>query len=144
MIGDIPFRPCFCFILAAMGLLASGCGPASDMPELGEVTGTVKLNDQPLPNAAVYFWPKAGGRTSEAITDANGQYELQYNVAEKGAKIGLCEVRVTTECSEETDEDGNVIRPAQKELVPPQYNAKSTLEFDVKAGQNTFDINIQG
>lgn len=124
-------------------LLSVGCGTPGDRPELGDVTGTVTMDGKPLPNAMVYFWPKEGGRTSRAKTDSDGYYDLVYKGNAMGAKIGMCEVRVTTMLEEETDDKGKVIQKAQEETVPAKYNDETELTFDVKPGSNTFDIKLK-
>jgi hypothetical protein len=74
----------------------TGCGGSSDQPELGTVTGTVYMDDKPLPNVWVMFSPTTTGRTSMARTDENGEYELLYLEGTEGANIGTHKVVVMT------------------------------------------------
>lgn len=131
-------------ILICVFLMIAGCnsGP-EDMPEIGTVTGTVTLDGQPLEAADIFFAPE-NGRTSTGTTDAAGKYELTYNPTTKGAKIGKNMVRITTFKEFEGDPDAkNSKEPARKELVPSEYNQKTTLTADVKAGENTFDFDLK-
>ena len=62
--------------MASLGLfLASGC---SEGPELGIVSGTVKLQGQAVPFAYVMFQPvDPPGTYGAAYTKADGTYELR-------------------------------------------------------------------
>lgn len=116
-------------LLVAVALvILPGCGPGQDVPELGEVTGTVTLDGKPLANAQVRFEPESAA-LSIGLTDGNGQYELSYVNDAKGAAIGKHVVRI--EWFPDPDE------PAQEAvLVPARYNTESTLTAEVKAGKN--------
>jgi hypothetical protein len=118
---------------------ASGCG-SGDVPDLARVSGVVKLGGQPLAGAQVRFQPEQG-RPSLGITDASGNYELQYNADNSGALIGKHVVRISTFREEEVDEDGRPIAP-EPERVPAEFNVRSTLVKDVQPGSNRFDFDI--
>ena len=117
----------------ALGLFAmaiAGCG-RSDLPELGDVEGTVTLDGAPLPNAAIGFYPLSGGRQALAIIGPDGHYELTFVDGVSGAKTGVNAVTVFWP-------DGST--PTAR--IPDKYNSKSELEFEVKPGRNTFDIEM--
>ena len=131
-----------------------GCGESG--PPLGQVSGTVTMDGQPLANALVTFTPEAGGRGSTGKTDASGKYELAF-VDSKGALIGAHKVSVTTikeaaaavEMSSDSPEYANQGSSADydsaktEEPIPAKYNTKTELTFDVKAGSNTYDIPLE-
>jgi hypothetical protein len=106
-----------------------GCAK-NDRPPLGGVHGTVTLDGQPLAGAIVTFEPVGPGRGSIAMTDAQGRYELIYIRNDKGAKVGAHRVQITTS-------NANAGKP---ELLPPRYNAQTTLSADVKAGDNEINF----
>lgn len=122
-------------LIPVLGLfLVTGCGGGpSDQPDIGRVTGTVKMDGAPLPNANVQFQPEKG-RPSFGKTDDSGVYELTYSASTKGAKIGKHKVTITT--AGET-EDGTAI----PEKVPDTYNSQTTLSAEVKSGSN--EINFE-
>jgi hypothetical protein len=123
-------------ILYSVALLCSaGCGEGtpSDTPELGNVTGTVTMDGKPLANVVVTFEPESG-KPSFGGTDAEGHYDLVYSKNEKGAKIGLHTVRITTP-TEGPEDKG-------KDPVPAKYNTKSTLKKEVKAGTNEINLEL--
>lgn len=135
-------------------LVCLGCG--SGGPELGEVTGIVTMDGQPVANALVTFTPKEGGRSSTGATDASGKYVLAF-VDGPGAMVGVHQVTVTTlqqaatPASEMRSDSAEYAKQAAggqsdydkatvKETIPAKYNTKTELTFEVKSGGNTFDI----
>lgn len=141
----------------ALGLLA-GCNTSPqtnyDAVTLVEVSGTVKLDDKPLPNAVVKFEGENGQR-SMGKTDANGVYTLQFDSVKKGTTPGEKIVRISTAASlgEGSDEEGppgeeggEGESQVQKktELVPAKYNTKSELKRTVEAsGSQTIDFDLK-
>lgn len=109
-----------------------------DVPDLGYVSGTVKMDGQPLANVIVQFSPlvtgtgldamKKTGSSSVGTTDANGKYVLAYTAAAEGATIGKHIVQIT-------DPTGMV-------NIPVNYNQLSMLQEEVKAGSNTKDFDL--
>ncbi|WP_339733977.1 hypothetical protein [uncultured Gimesia sp.] len=117
--------------LTAMVVIGVGCSErASDMPELGQVHGTVTLDGKPLPGVNLYFEPEKG-RSSMAQVNTDGVYEALYLIDEKGVKLGPCTVRV----------ERGIHGPAL--VIPAKYGSQSELKLDVKQGGNTFDIEMK-
>lgn len=116
-----------CCLAGVLTVLAAGCSSGEPLPKLGEVTGVVTLDGKPLPGAVVMFAP-VSGRMSTGMTDAEGKYDLTYNVGTKGALIGKHAVRITTQSED----------PVQRspEKLPAKYNHASTLDAEVKEGKN--------
>ncbi|MFM8272068.1 MAG: hypothetical protein ACKODX_06995 [Gemmata sp.] len=132
-------------------LLCAGCGGSNVVP----VSGTVKLNGQPLANATVSFTPAEGaapGPGSIGTTDANGRYTLQVATTNApGAVIGKHRVSITAHSggdpsvvpSSAPPAPGDKPVPASKSLVPEEYNSKTTLTFDVpKGGTSSADFDM--
>ena len=131
-----------CLLISTLSLVGvsvlglSGCSwTPSDEPELGTVSGTVTMDGRPLPGVWVGFAP-ATGRSSNGLTDKNGHFELNYLPEKRGAKVGSHKVAITTP---REDESGAEV-PNFRELVPPQYNARTTLTADVKSGHNEINF----
>lgn len=125
--GSLVFRlPTLALVFIAV---SAGCS-RSERPELGEVSGVVTLDGQPLPDALVLFTPEGEGRTSQALTDAEGRYRLAYLRDIVGANVGPHHVRIRTA----TEESGG------KERLPAKYHAKSVLTATVAPGANLVDF----
>jgi len=118
------------------GLLA-GCGGAVG-PELATVTGRITLDGQPLPKARVVFQP-AGPNSSPSIAETrdDGTFELMYRRDVAGAMIGAHTARITT-AALVTDDSGKETPIPEK--LPPRFHKNSGLSFEVKPGENTFEI----
>lgn len=119
--------------IAFLCLVGSGCGSSSGpkIPELGQVTGVVKLDGQPVKNALVTFVPE-NVRPATARTDDQGRYELTFNDKLKGTAVGMNTVRISAR--DESGSKGNM------ETIPEKYNAKTTLKKEVKAGKNEINF----
>jgi hypothetical protein len=146
--------------LAACSFVGMACPGCNKGPELGSVSGVVTMDGRPLPNAVVTFVPAAGGRAAIGQTDANGQYKLVF-VGTTGALVGQHRVSVTTvpkaqgsaPAGKMTEEeyqkqaaagmDAAAYEKAQVvEPIPERYNTKTELVKEVKAGQNTINLEL--
>lgn len=125
-------RICFVVLLGLSTL--SGCG---GNPNLGQVTGTIKLDGEPLPDAMVVFIPGSGGTTSYGKSDASGNYKMMFNDNEAGSWIGTNKVEIRT--GDVLPDNSGVI----PEKVPNVYNSRSTLTADVVSGKNTIDFDLK-
>jgi hypothetical protein len=127
-----------------VGLSLPGCGGApDDRPELGEVEGTIKMDEKPLVGASVEFQPESG-RPSTATTDEEGHYELSFRPGVPGAAVGKHKVRIRTYREDRPDAEEESLRKGQKETVPADYNVNTTLTAEVKAGDNDpIDFNLK-
>lgn len=119
---------------ASLGIVGCGGDTGPKPPPLGKVTGVVKLNGQPVKNASVNFYPD-NARPSSARTDDQGRYELVFNENLKGAAVGTHLVKISARDAQ--PEKGNL------ETIPIKYNDKSDLKREVKAGDNTFDFDLE-
>jgi len=107
------------------------------LPPLGKVSGTIKMDGQPLSQAKITFEPIFKNRTerygSNAVgyADADGYYELMYSLPHRiyGAVIG--DNRVTIESN------GTV-------YVPPRYNIQSEVVREVKASNDPMNFDLTG
>ena len=120
--------------IAFLGIPFAGCSSSSgDLPDIGKVRGTVTLDGKPLSDVEVLFFPNEGGRMSNAVTDENGQYELEYMRGAKviyGAKVGNHKVSILAVEDEDSDEPAAV-------RIPKRYRgSKSELTATVESGTN--------
>jgi hypothetical protein len=113
-------------------VLLSGCRDSG--LQVAPVTGTVRFDDKPLPNAEVMFVPADGGRPSSARTVDGGRYELLFKRGQNGAIVGPHTVRIWV--------SHEVVRDPPK--IPARYDAQSELRREVKAGEdNVFDFDLK-
>jgi hypothetical protein len=136
--------------LFLVSLLLPVLGGCSNQPyKVASVSGTVKVNGKPLPNAAVVFSPIAEGTINPgpdagAKTDAQGHYALTITMPSgkqiKGAVVGKHKVRITL-IQEQDSADDRVRRFKQ---LPAKYNGKDTiLECEVPSqGKEDADFNL--
>ena len=112
-----------------VGALSSslGCFDQGDRPDIGEVTGVITLDGEPLADASIAF-TQEGFRPSVGHTNSEGRYELIYIRDIKGAAVGTHLVR---------------IRQFSKQgLVPARYDTESELTREVKPGENVINFDL--
>jgi hypothetical protein len=128
----------FAGFAVAMAAVAGCSRQRGEMPPLGEVSGVVSLDGQPLPRASVAYVPYERGNASYGLTDDVGRYTLAYGVKQPGAVVGRHRVEIRTG-SEGRDKDGNFVETAER--LPAKYHLKSELTATVGPGSN--EINFQ-
>jgi hypothetical protein len=119
---------------AVLTVCFAGCSSDGSGVPLGQVEGTVTMNDAPLAGVEVEFQP-AEGSPSYGTTDEEGHYVLKFTEDEMGAMIGEHTVRLNAGVYE--DEDGEEIETDIE--IPANYNEESTLTFTVEKGSQTAD-----
>lgn len=125
---------------ALLSLLAAGCGGTSS-PELAGVTGVVKLDGRPLPNAVVRFQPTGeAGTYSTAVTNEQGEYELRFSRNDYGALPGEHAVSISTANADAEDNAGNS-QPVG-ELILARYNVETELIRQVAVDENEIHFEL--
>ena len=104
-----------------------GCFDQGDRPDLGEVTGVVTLDGEPLADASIAF-TKEGFRPSVGHTNSEGKYELIYIRDTKGAAVGTHRVRIR--------------QFGRQGRVPARYDVESELTGEVKPGENVINFEL--
>jgi hypothetical protein len=130
-----------CAVFLAAGLFALGCSGDG----LSEVTGTVRLNGEPVPEGAITFIPVEGntGPGAGAVIE-NGKYQIRRD---KGVSPGKNRVEIRAfrgsgrKVQDPTAKPG-VLTEERVPAFPPEFNDKSTLVRDVKRGSDTIDFDI--
>lgn len=153
----------FAALLASWPLLCSGCspGPKADYGKLGlvEVAGTISLDGQPVPKAAIFFYSEDGSY-SYGITDASGYYQAMLNSEKSGVIPGEKKIEISTvhspvpgglsgddaESGEEVleeDPDAPVNKKGEGEKIPDCYNSKTILKLNISSSDSGMDFNLQ-
>jgi hypothetical protein len=128
----------YTFATLGLALFASGCGRG---PDLGTVTGTVRVNGQPLPFAYVRFQPvNPPGTYGSAYTDKEGKYELKFSKAYDGAPVGQHRITIRPPAGEELPDDA---RGAGAYQLPEKYTSGAEVVREVKPGHNVHDFEIE-
>lgn len=139
--------------LLGASIVSYGCGDplAIQYEKLGlvEVSGTVKLDGQPLQNCTVYF-EESESLFSSGVTDTQGRYQLMFDSRKSGVTKGEKTVRFKPgappsekgqAANEEEDPDA---KPAAAGVsVPDCYNKDSKLKVTVSASDSSFDFDLK-
>lgn len=124
-----------------VGIVLAGCGGPDTGGRLG-LSGTVTLKGQPLANGTIEFCTAEGGALTGGVIEA-GKYSIP---AVSGLMPGKYLVRISSvqDTSGPPGPPGTESeRPQVTDLIPEEYNAKSTLTAEVTAGgKNEFPFAI--
>ena len=139
---------------AAILLAAVGCG-GDDFGTIGKITGTLKLDGTPVPkDTKVLFQHPTEGYAGFGIIDESGSFEIEWRRGGKtynGLPVGTYQVMVVAPTGANIDDvsaddmlDGKEPNVEITVQIPPKYLRASTsgLSYEVKAGDNNFDIQI--
>jgi hypothetical protein len=121
-------------------VLALGCDKTD--PRF-EIAGMVTFNGQPLDHGNIMFVPVPPGPTQVSAMIEKGKYHIGKD---QGLAAGKYRVAVSStdgatpvDPSAPPGPSGNF---ASKELIPAKFNQDSTVEVEVKPGENKFDFTI--
>lgn len=120
--------------LLGCAILVLGC--ARTGPEIGDVSGIVTLNGEPLVHATVMFMPVPDGRSSIGTTDESGAYRLIFNLREMGALTGEHHVAISTAGADASGRN-------TPERVPAKYREPGALTAAVVPGKNTIHFELE-
>jgi hypothetical protein len=141
------------YVLLSLSVLLAGCGGDPSKPALGRVSGTVTYQGKPLTTGLVTFIPSSGpgastGQPASGEINSSGGYSLTTFEAGDGAVLGTHTVTVQArEGAMQTGKGmpapGEVVK-VPKSLIPEKYakGGTSKLQFEVKAGSNTYNIEL--
>lgn len=138
-------------LVACAALWTSGCG-GGGLPEgaSGTVGGKVTYNGQPVPTGCVVSFIGPKGITGSGATDSGGTYRISMRDGDKvlagSYKVSVSPPQAAPLSDEEAMKASMEGKPTVKEVkeVPEKYRSpeSSPLTFEVKAGANTFDIDM--
>jgi hypothetical protein len=110
-----------------------------------DVSGTVRLEGQPLKGGTIAFIPLDGQDTQSGSPITAGEYHLPRS---HGLKPGKYLVRITAgdgknPADEEAAGPGGSTNIVSRDLIPAEWNTNSKQQREVKAdGPNRFDFDI--
>ena len=129
-----------------IAVCAFGCG--KQRPEIGEVSGTVRVKGRAQPNLFVRYLPDPGKGNIWPInasgkTDDQGKYSLQHvynDEAAPGAPVGWHRVMIEDLSRGPTPQGQSPPPP----LIPLEYSSPGTTPLikEVKPGSQTIDLDI--
>jgi hypothetical protein len=132
-------------------LTLAGCG-GTDL-DLGQVSGKVTMNGQPVSAATVSFIPDSAQNTrgpmSSGILNEQGEFTLSTIDGVEGAVIGYHKVTVTCPFDESAGSSaaGDAVAPVSTTPcdVPDKYEGYATTDLtaEVEKGTNEFTFDLQ-
>jgi hypothetical protein len=120
--------------LACVALV--GCGKSN----LATVSGTITVDGEPAKVGAISFFAVDGRAPTAGAQIVDGQYSAEV-------RPGKCfvQVRVSKVVGKKKlyDTPDSPVREVWAEVLPAKYNDATTLEFEVKPGENKQDYDLK-
>jgi hypothetical protein len=140
-------------LMVGAGFVSFGCGGATDDLSRVAVSGTVTLGGEPLAQGRIQFDPAS----AEAKVTAGGEItDGKFSIArDQGPTPGDYRVMITSSVARklsgadngpgaETAKGVAKTPSAAVDLIPKEYNSKTTLTAKVEASEsNTFDFPLK-
>lgn len=125
-------------LLSLISISFAGCGGQPAGPKLETVTGKVTFDGQSVTEGDITVTPLDPGGRSAGAKIVDGAFTLQTDVGKK--KVEITAMRDVPGKFRE-DNPGEKVQ-VREQFIPKQYNEKSELTLDVKAGPNepVFDL----
>jgi hypothetical protein len=121
--------------LAALLTLA-GCGD----PAMPTVSGTIKVDGQPVEEGAIRFTPADGMTQTTGGEIKNGKYSVRVPVGTM--KVSISAPKVVGK-KKIYNTPNSPVMPITVEAIPARYNEKTELTLEVK-GATQKDWDLQG
>jgi hypothetical protein len=117
----------------------AGCAPSETVP----VKGVLLRNGKPLPSYVVTFYP-AQGRTSIAITDAEGRFEMIYTDKLRGVVRGKHKVTAhfAPPAVASYDAADNPVPPADAKAIQEKYGTPQTTQKEIEINEPQNDLQL--
>jgi hypothetical protein len=125
---------CFCAALGCSG------------DHRSEVSGTVKVNGQPVAEGAINFIPVEGNKgagTGATITDGKYHIPRSAGVAAGKNRVELRAFKNTGRKVQDPTGKPGTLTDERVMIFPPEYNDRSTLVREVQSGSDTIDFDIR-
>lgn len=132
---NILFRMRWAAVLIAL-IATVGCGGGKY--DVVPVEGVLTYEGQPVPQMIVSFKPD-GGRASEATTDENGKFRMQYSIDQFGIKPGPQEI--SAYWVSPTD-DGSVPPTELQKNVVKYFKKNPPIKVTIEQSQKNFEIKL--
>jgi hypothetical protein len=129
-------------LFTALSLALIGCGKGAGKFELTPAKGVVLIDGKPAPDVMVQVMPdiakKSNGPTSQAVSNASGEFVLQTVEGKPGASVGES-IAIFVDTVEDRPAQGEVGKPPR---FPGTYTtAKGGIPVRIEPGKDlTFEL----
>mgnify|MGYP003630532127 FL=1 len=133
----------FVIVMSAGFLCGTPCGcSSSNQPSIVPVSGQVMVNSKPASNTIITFADTEKGFAAIATIAADGSYQIKSQYG-NGVPPGEYLVSVSPP-STRNELDQTIPLPPGTAKIPQKYHAPQTskLKAEVKAGETTYDFNL--
>lgn len=108
-------------------------------PNLGQLSDAVTIDDEPVKNGSIAFFPVDGLSFSSGAVITDGTYSAKVPIGKTRVEIRVAKVVGEKKLY---DAPNSPVQPLLAELLPPRYNDASELEIEVVAGASELDFEL--
>lgn len=137
MIGAYTVKLRLLMIAACFGLFAAGCSSNADV---GQVSGTVTLDGQPLATGLIRFVPVDGQSPTADTAISDGAYSATVPPGDKRVEITSAKVVGKRKAYDTPD---SPMIDITGELLPARYNTRTELTLTVVAGDQQKEFALE-
>lgn len=114
-------------VLVAAAAVAAGCGRSKPARPMQQVSGTVTLDGQPLPEGEIFFKNTAAGEV-DILSVTEGRFQGKVGVGTRRVEIYAYHEKEVIPMPGEPPEK------TRENYIPARYNVKSKLTVEIAAG----------
>lgn len=127
-------------IAVCLGIVAVGWQSCGLLHDRVAVTGTVQFRGQPLAKGIIRFLPLESGLETGGAVIVEGRYLIPMS---NGLVPGLYAIKITAPRLSSAGNDGRAESAKMTELIPFDYNQRTTLLRSVQRGRsNVMDFDL--
>lgn len=119
-------------LFVLLGSLVLGCGKSA--PKLHDVTGTVKLDGQNVPEGDIMFVSDYKSVGAEGGKIKDGKYTIKARDGK--SRVEIRAVRLVP------GKKGPMGEDAIEDYIPEKYNSKSDLEVEIRVGKTVHNFDL--
>lgn len=128
-------------VLAPLIAAIAGCGAESG-PARQPASGTITLDGKTLGSGTITFVPSEGGPGAFGpIRDGAFRFGKEDGPPSGRYKVEIVDVRPTGKTIPDPDARSGTIAEVRN-TIPARYNARTELEVEVKAAENSFSFDL--
>lgn len=146
------------YLLPSLLVAMAGCSNTSQPNYAGlglvEISGTIRLDGNPIANAEIRFETVEDGTYSYGHSDDSGHYKLMFDSRKSGIIPGKKRVMILSKRKSESQsiklevdegQDPEMVPENNLDVgtVPACYGLQSTIEVEIKSSESSLDFDLK-
>jgi hypothetical protein len=129
------------FLMLCLFGLVLGCGGGPTAAKLAEVSGTVKVDGQPIPEGSITFHGDTPGSQPFSMDIKNGSYSGKATLGIK--RVQFASLKEVVQKFTAKDGPGYDTADKVQNVLPSKFTTESKEVAEVKEGANKIDFDLK-